>query len=482
MDMDSQPQLISLDDVESLSIDEVQDLYAKFISGSQTRTYSRFAFGREMASSAEGCYITTRNGRRILDATGGIGVLNHGHNHPRILAARQRFQSEKRMEVHKAYHSAYLAALSANVAAILPGDLNYSYFPNSGAEAVESAVKMAYKYHRGSRSFILHSDISFHGKLLGSGGLTGSSEVGFEFPTISGRDHFVYNDLESVRQAIGKHSSASGCDVYAIIIEPINVSSMLACSDEFLTGLRALCDKNGIVLIFDEVYSGWGKTGDLFYFMRTQNLLPDILVYAKSFGGGKASISGLTARDHIFRTSYDNLADAMLQSTTYYGFGEENVTAMEALQIIVDDDYPARSRWLEQYMRDGLLTLQEKYPDDVKEIRGAGALWGLRLERPALGKIASRLAKIAPKSLRDDPHLVDKLVAGAVVDEAYRAHGVLLFLGSNQDTLLKMSLPLIAGQEECDQLLACLDSCLATGLGTLLSKFVMKNLPTATSS
>ena len=479
--MRAEPHLISIDEVESLSIDDVCALYDKYISTAQTRTYSRFAFGRELAATAEGCYITTRDGRRILDGTGGIGVLNHGHNHPRILAARRKFQEDLRMEVHKAFHSPYLAALSANVAAVLPGDLNHSYFPNSGAEAVESAVKMAYKYHQGKRSFVLHSDISFHGKLLGSGGLTGSSEVGFDFPTIAGRDSFVYNDLDSVRRVLDKHTGPAGSDVYAIIIEPINVSSMKPCSEDFLRGLRALCDDLDIVLIFDEVYSGWGKTGDLFYFMRMEGLIPDILLYAKSFGGGKASISGLTARSHVFAKAYDNLADAMLQSTTYYGFGEENITAMEAIRIVVEDDYPARSRWIEDYLSAGLRALQEKYPDDIEEIRGAGALWGLKLARPSLGKVAATLTKIAPKSVRNDSHLVDKLVAGAVVDEAYRVHGVLLFLGSNQDTLLKMSLPLVAGQEECDQLLGCLDACLSAGLGALLAKFVKNNMPLVSS-
>jgi putrescine aminotransferase len=171
----------------------------------------------------------------------------------------------------------------------------------------------------------------------------------------------------------------------------------------------------------------------------------------------------------------------MLQSTTYYGFGEENVTAMAAIQIVVDDDYPARSRWIEEYLSAGLQALREKYPEDIAEIRGAGALWGLRLTAPAIGKAAGAAARMAPRTIREDAHFVDKLVAGAVVDEAYREHGVMLFLGSNQDTLLKMSLPLIAGKAECDQLLECIDACLAKGLGTLLTKFVKNNLPLASS-
>ncbi|HEY8590602.1 MAG TPA: aminotransferase class III-fold pyridoxal phosphate-dependent enzyme, partial [Naasia sp.] len=429
-----------------------------------------------LAATASGCYITTRSGRRILDATGGIGVLNHGHNHPEILKARIAFQQANRMEVHKAYHSPYLAALSANVAAVLPGDLDYSYFPNSGAEAVESSVKMAYKYHKGKRSVILHSDISFHGKLLGSGSLTGSSEVGYAFPQIPGVDSFRYGDIDSLRATVEKYTSSKACDIYAIILEPINVSSMFKCSPEFLREARRLADEHDIVLIFDEVYSGWGKTGNLFYFMRTPGVIPDILVYAKSFGGGKASISGLTARTHVFKGAYDNLQDATLQSTTYYGFGEESITAMEAVRIIVEQDFGGRSLRMEEYLLAGLERLKAKYPDQIAEIRGSGSLWGLRLNVPALGRLGEAVQQIAPASIRTDKHFIDKLVAGAIVEYVYREHDVMLFLGSNQDTLLKMSLSLIAEKQQMDELLAALDAAFAEGLNKLLARFLGKSL------
>ncbi|BCJ50811.1 hypothetical protein Asp14428_22860 [Actinoplanes sp. NBRC 14428] len=126
------PDLFTLDEAESLDIDRVHALYRRHVNRSQVSLMTSFGFGRELVDRAEGAYLYQRDGRRILDLTGGVGVLNHGHNHPRILAARQRFAERQRMEVHKTYFSPYLAALSHNLAAVLPADLTMSFLPNSG--------------------------------------------------------------------------------------------------------------------------------------------------------------------------------------------------------------------------------------------------------------------------------------------------------------------------------------------------------------
>jgi putrescine aminotransferase len=311
-------ELISLEQCEQLSVKQVQELYRRYVSRSQVSLITSFGFGRQLVEDAQGPWIHTRDGRRILDFTGAVGVLNHGHNHPRILAARRRFQEQRRMEVHKAFFSSYVAALSHNLAELLPGDLNLSYFPNSGAEANEGAVKMAYKYHGGQRNTILRADISFHGKTLGAGSLTGSAENAFRFPGLPGIVVHPYGDVEAVRAEVARaRTGDGGCDVYAILVEPFSASSMRCWPEAALRELRELCSAEGIVLIFDEIYTGWGKTGSLFYFMRHEGLVPDILTYSKSFGGGKASISGYTAREPIFRRAYDRLADVILHSTTY---------------------------------------------------------------------------------------------------------------------------------------------------------------------
>lgn len=469
--------LMTIDDCETLTAKEVHRLYRSYVNKSQVTLMTGFGFGRELVDRAEGCWIHTRDGRRILDFTGGVGVLNHGHNHPRILAVRERFQRERRMEVHKTYFSPYVAALGHNLAQLLPGDLNMSFLPNSGAEAVEGAVKLAYKYHGGRRDSILHADISFHGKLLGSGSLTGGAQHQFKYPGLPGTATFRYGDLDSVREAIAAARADDGrCDVYALLIEPVSASAMQICSEEFLRGLRRLCTEQDIVLIFDEIYTGWGKTGTLFYFMRYDGLVPDVLTTSKSFGGGKSSISAYVAREPVFRKAYDNLTDALVQSTstTYYGFGEETATAIEAVNIVVEDDYPARAREIERVLGPGLERLRKQYPDSIGAVRGAGALWGVFFDGGP--RIVDLVAKLAPGGLARDPMLRTKLVISAVVDALYRDHGIFTYYALNGRNPLMVAPPLVAGPEEVEFFLDRFEAVLAKGLTRLLTAFVRERV------
>jgi len=467
--------LITLDSCEQLTARQVHDLYRRHVNRSQVSLMTSFGFGRELVERAEGAWLWTRDGRRILDFTGGVGVLNHGHNHPRILAARKRFQDRHRMEVHKTYFSPYIAALSHNLAQVLPGDLNMSFFPNSGAEAVEGAVKLAYKFHGGKRNTILRADIGFHGRLLGSGGLTGTG--GFRFPEIPDVLTFPYGDLDAVRSLVTSARTArGGCDVYAVIVEPFSASTMRSCTEEFLRGLRELCDAEGIVLIFDEIYTGWGKTGSLFYFMRHPGLVPDVLTTSKSFGGGKSSISAYVAREPVFRKAFDNMADSVVHSTstTYYGFGEETATAIEAVNIAVEDDYPRRARDIERILAPGLQRIHKAHPDTVAGIAGAGALFGVFLDGGP--KILDLAAKIAPRGLMADPNFRIKLITCAVVDALYRDHGIYAYYTLNGDNPLVAAPPLVVEPADVEYFVDSLDATLAKGLPRLLTRFVREKV------
>ncbi|MEV7777620.1 aminotransferase class III-fold pyridoxal phosphate-dependent enzyme [Kitasatospora sp. NPDC088351] len=467
--------LISAEECERMPITRVHELYRRHVSRGQVTLLGAFGFGRDTVDSASGCWITLSDGRRVLDFTGGIGVLNHGHNHPRILAARRRFQERRRMEVHKNYLSPYVAALGHNLAQLLPGDLDISYFPNSGAEAVEGALKMAYKYHRGHRGTVLHSDIAFHGKLLGAGSLTASPEVHFAFPRIPGTDRFAYDDLASLRLALERHTTPEGTsDVYALVLEPFSASSLRECSEEFLREARRLCTEHDIVLIFDEVYTAWGRTGSLFHFMRHRGLVPDVVTTSKSFGGGKASISGYVAREPVFRRAYDALPDATLHSTTYYGFGEETATALEAVAIAVEDDYPGRARRIGERLRGGLTALARAHPRAVAEVRGSGALHGVVL-RPGPSSL-DHLLRLLPSAFARDPQAQAKLATAAVVAALYRDHGVLTYYGSSRDLPLIAAPPLIAGDAEIDRFLDGLDAVLAKGMPRLLAGLVREKV------
>ena len=461
--------LIGVEQAEELSIEAVHELYERYVSRSQVSLMTSFGFGRELVDRAEGIRITLRDGREVLDFSGGVGVLNHGHNHPRIIAARQRFAQAGRMEVHKAFFSPYVAALSHNIAQLLPGDLAISYFPNSGAEANEGAVKMAYKYHEGRRQTILRSDISFHGKTLGAGSLTGSAENAFAFPGLPGIRVYPYGDLDAVRHLLESATRPDGgCDVYAVMVEPFSASSLRAWSGSDLAALRGLCDQHGALLIFDEVYTGWGKTGTLFNFMRQPGLVPDILTYSKSLGGGKASISGYTARERIFRSAYDRLADVILHSTTYYGFGEETVAAIEAVNVVVSDDYPARARAIEAVLKPGLERIAKEHTDMVTSVAGAGSLWGVFLSAPRVLSLARRLMP----GFGSDPHFHTKLVTLSVINHLFSEHRIMTYYSPNVENPLMVAPSLVVSTEDLEYFLASLDTTLRRGPARLLTEFV----------
>jgi len=463
--------LFTWQECAEFGINKIQELYREYVSKSQVDLIGSFGFGRVVAVRAEGMYIYTSDGRQILDFTGGIGVLNHGHNHPRILAARIEYQKQKRMEVHKNFLSPYIAGLSHNIAQLLPEDLDISYFCNSGAEAVEGAVKLAYKYHDGNRKYILHADISFHGKLLGAAGLTGSPELDFNFPTIPNVESFEYNNIDSVKNLVSKIRKPNGeSDIYAIVLEPFSASSLRECSMEFLKELREICNSEGIVLIFDEVYTGWAKTGELFNFMK-KGVVPDIVTFAKSFGGGKSSISGYTTRTPFYRKAYDNLNDATLHSTTYNGFGEECITAIEAINIIIEDDYVGKSKRIHQRLSSGLRSLQEKYPDLIDDVRGSGALNGIILNKDINPFIKSLISFLPAKVFKDE-RFVAKLITGSVISELFNTHNILTFYGSNREIPLIISPSLIVTDEEIDRFLDALDKTLAIGKHKLILNFL----------
>ncbi len=469
--------LFNSQDCERLDINQVQQLYRQYVNPGQVELLGSFGFGRELVIKAQGCLLETDQGHTVLDFTGGMGMLNHGHNHPRIIAARRLYQQHLRMEVHKNYLSPHLAALSHNIACLLPDDLNICYFPNSGAEAVEGAIKMAYKYHQGQRQQVLHADISYHGKLLGAASISGSSELHFRFPEIPGAHAFVYDQLSSVEHHIKQLRKEDGSsDIYALIIEPMSASTLKRCSGDYLRALRQLCDHEDIVLVFDEVFSGWCKSGELFYFMQ-HKVTPDILITSKSLGGGKSSLSGFVAREKIFHQAYGNLNDALLHSTSYNGYGEECATALEAVNIVVDDHYSKLAKSIDLQLGDGLKALQQKYPKLVREVRGQGALQGILLHSGS-GLLQSITQQLPIRLLKDEKFIA-KLITAAVINHLYEHHRVLTYHVENREILLMAAPPLVVSSDEIDQFLQALDQTLREGFARLCLKFVKSKLFTS---
>jgi len=259
----SKNKLLTVKECKNLTLKKTKYLYDKYVNPGLTKSLNSFSFGQDLVTKSENLTIHTKSKKKIIDFSGGLGVLNFGHNPNNILKERIKFQKEKRMEVHKNFFSQFTAGLSYNLSQLFDQKLNYSFFCNSGAESVDGAIKMAYKYYSGKRNIILHSDIAFHGKLLGSLSVSADKENTFKFPKINFGKSFKYNDLKSLKSKIKKHKASN---IFAIIIEPFSASTYKSCSREFLEGCVELGKKYNIKIIYDEIYSGFGKTGSNFFF------------------------------------------------------------------------------------------------------------------------------------------------------------------------------------------------------------------------
>jgi putrescine aminotransferase len=201
-----------------------------------------------------------------------------------------------------------------------------------------------------------------------------------------------------------------------------------------------------------------------------------VLTTSKSFGGGKSSISAYIAREPVFRKAFDNLADAVVHSTstTYYGFGEETATAIEAVNIAVEDDYPQRARDIERILAPGLQRIHKAYPDTVAAVAGAGALYGIFLDGGP--KILDLVARLAPRGLLADPRFRIKLITCAVVDALYRDHGIYTYYTLNGDNPLVAAPPLVVEPAEVEFFVDCLDATLSKGLPRLVTRFIREKV------
>ena len=464
-------------EIDQFSIEETWNLYRKYVNNSQVDLISKFGFGNDLAVRADKNFIFTKSGKKIYDFTGGIGVLNHGHNHKRILAIREWFQKNKKMEVHKNFFSPYVAALSSNIANLLPSDLDITYFSNSGSDANEGALKLAYKYHEGKRDYVLHTNISFHGKKIITSNITGSKETNyFKFQQLAKSDDFQFNNFDSLEKKVNGLKKNGTSNIYAIILEPFSASSLLELSEEFLRKTRKLCDQENIVLIFDEIYSGWAKTDNLFYFMKFKDLIPDILTSGKSLGGGKASISAYTCRKKFFKNAYDNLRDATLHSSTFNGLGEETVTAIEAINIIIEENFIKKSKDIFELMNFGLLKLQKKFPNIIKEVRGSGSLNGVIINTDFSDKYLQPILSLIPVEFAKDKYAIKKIIISSYISELYDKHNILTFYGSNIDLPLKISCPIITEQESLIYFLNSFEKVLEKGTYSVLMNFIKRNI------
>jgi acetylornithine/N-succinyldiaminopimelate aminotransferase len=319
----------------------------------------------------EGAWLVTTDGRRFLDFGGGIAVNALGHSHPHLVAALTE-QAAKVWHISNLYQNPDGERLARRLTDATFADV--VFFSNSGAEALEAAIKMARKYHAANgqpeRFRIVTFEGAFHGRTLATIAAGGQKKYleGFG-PKVEGFDQVPFDDDEALKAAITP-------DTGAILIEPIQgEGGIRPVSNERLRALRALCDERGLLLILDEVQSGVGRTGKLFAH-EWAGIQPDIMAIAKAIGGGFPMGACLATAE---------AAKGMVPGTHGTTFGG-NPLAMAVgnavLDVVLEPGFFESVRQNGLLLKQRLAELKDHHPAVIAEIRGEGMMLGLRLHVP----------------------------------------------------------------------------------------------------
>jgi acetylornithine/succinyldiaminopimelate/putrescine aminotransferase len=320
-----------------------------------------------MVDRAEGPYIYLAGGRRIVDFISGIAVSSLGHGHPRVIEA---VTEQARRHMHVMVYGEFIQEAQVRLAELLasklPPSLQVVYFTNSGTEANEGALKLARKAT--GRKKIVAFEGSFHGDTLGSLSVTGRSIYREPFvPLLSGVQFLPFSDREALR-AIDDQTAC-------VITEPIQgEGGVNVPSEAWMHALRGRCSETGALLIFDEVQTGFGRTGTLFGF-EGFGVVPDILTLAKAMGGGMPLGAFVSSAD-ILRTFRRN--PPFSHVTTCGGHPVSCAAAYAALTVLLEEELPKRALEIERRIRARLT-----HPL-ILEIRGRGAMLGLRLQNAGI--------------------------------------------------------------------------------------------------
>jgi acetylornithine/N-succinyldiaminopimelate aminotransferase len=379
------------------------------------RTYGRYPI---VPVRGKGSKLWDADGKEYLDFLAGVAVNNLGHCHPTVVAALQKQAAEL---IHCSNY--YQIPQQIELAELLCSHsfADKAFFCNSGAEANEAAIKLARKYSRDQfgpeRYEIITAADSFHGRTMATVSATGQEKVQRFFdPLLHGFKHVPFNDVAALEAAV----TPTTC---AVMLEPIQGEGGVNVPDPgYFRAVREICDRHGLLLIFDEVQVGMGRTGKLFAYEHF-DVVPDIMTLAKALAGG-APIGTMLAKDKF--------AAAFVPGTHGSTFGGNPLVcaaAIATVRVILEEGILNRTEEIGEYLVGELETVGRRYPF-VKEVRGIGLMIGMSLTIP-----------------------------GAEIVKKGHERGVLLNV--THDTVLRFVPPLVVTRQEIDSMIAILDGIFA---------------------
>ena len=373
----------------------------------------QFKKAPRLLTRADGMFFTDDKGRQILDGIAGLWCVNAGHNRPKIVQAIQQQAAE--LDFAPPFQMAHPKAfeLAERLAALTPAGLNKVFFTNSGSESVETALKMAIAYHRvrgeGARTRLIGRERGYHGVNFGGisvGGMVANRKM---FGTLlSGVDH-IRHTHDHARNAFSLGQPAHGAEfaddlerlialhdastIAAVIVEPVAGSTgVLIPPQGYLQRLREICDKHGILLIFDEVITGFGRTGNPFG-AQTFGVTPDLMTVAKGLTNGCVPMGAVFAKQHIhdaFMNGPEHLIE-FFHGYTYSAHPLACAAALGTLDTYADEGLLTRAAELQGYFAESLHALKNE--PNVIDIRNIGLVGGIELA-PLPGEPAKRAFNI----------------------------------------------------------------------------------------
>lgn len=400
-------------------------------------------------TKAEGIYLESIDGRRIMDFTAGIAVTNVGHNHPRVMAAaRDEMEQLCHCALGLTLHEPVLK-LTRALQEVMPEGMEMFFFGNSGAEAVEGAIKLA--RFTTKKPVIIAFQGGFHGRTYGAASVTSIkskyrlhyepfvpgvyfAEYAYPYRCPVGQDpeKVIQWSLDSLQTIFDRYAQPS--EVAALLVEPIQgEGGYIVPPDGWLKALRRICDDHGILLIFDEVQTGFGRTGSMFasqYF----NVRPDIMAIAKGIANGFPLSATVSSRELMSRWSGGS------HGTTFGGNPVACAAALATLEILREENLLENAREMGALFLDGLRTLQEKF-EGIGETRGIGLMVALEMIVPGGGKIPN------PRAAMD-------------VLEGCLERGLLGYMAGLHGHVIRFMPPLIVTQEQIQEALEIIEASL----------------------
>lgn len=384
-------------------VEETINKYEKYINPSQARLF-RFMGLDSVESSAKGWIITDSEGKQFIDCLGGYGMFAVGHRNPVVVEAVEKALHSMPM-CGKVLFNRPMADLAEKLAEITPGDLQYSFFVNSGTEAVEGCLKVARLATK--RKKFVAAENAFHGKTMGSLTATGRDLYRDPFkPLLEGFTHVPYGDAEAIRQAVDT-------DTAAVILEPIQgEGGIIVPPDGYLRQVKEICEQAGALLIADEVQTGIGRTGSWFG-VDYDGVTPDLMACAKALGGGVMPIGTIIGTPR----AWQGLIEApFLHTSTFGGNQLACMAGLATLKYIEDEDLLRRSSETGAYFKAGLEKIMQEYPEVITQVRGRGMMIGVELSKEGAGgmlmslmiekKIIVAYTLNNPKVIRIEPPLI----------------------------------------------------------------------------